>query len=108
LLCSSSAKPKLQAVVPMSVRTLGDAWRYGWTARAVCQFMEYGKRSDRRNLACRTVYELDLKTLIWTRGDRFPREELESRLRCPSCGQMQVQVLWDVPNQPRKNAATGE
>ena len=59
-------------------------------------------------LACRTVYELDLKTLIWTRGDRFPREELESRLRCPSCGQMQVQVLWDVPNQPRKNAATGE
>ena len=57
---------------------------HGWTARAVCQFMDYNnRRSERRNIACRTVYELDLKTLIWT--------------RCPSCGQMQVNVLWSVP-----------
>jgi hypothetical protein len=102
------AQSEIQAVVPMSVRTLGDAWRYGWTARAVCQFTEeeeYGKRSEHRNIACRTVYELDLKTLIWTRGDRYPREDLDSRLRCPSCGQRQVHVLWNVPNQPRRNAA---
>ena len=91
----------------MSVRTLGDAWRYGWTATAVCQFMAYGKRSEHRNISCRTVYELDLKTLIWTRGDRFPREELEGRLRCPRCGQMNVQIMWTVPNQPKRNAAGG-
>jgi hypothetical protein len=89
----------------MSVRTLGDAWRYGWTARAVCQHMSPGKRTERANISCRTSYDLDLQSLIWTRGERFPRDQLESRLRCPRCGQMRVQVLWDVPNQPKRNAA---
>lgn len=98
---------KFQAVAPMSVRTLGDVWRYGWKATAVCQFMEFGRRSERRNIACRTVYELDVKTLIWTRGERFPREKLDTRLRCPRCGQMSVQVMWTVPNQPKKDAASG-
>jgi hypothetical protein len=88
----------------MSVRTLGDAWRHGWKARAVCQFMTYGKRSERANIACRAAYELDLQTLVWTRGERFPREELESRLRCPKCGQMRVQVVWNIPNYPKRSA----
>lgn len=91
----------------MSVRTLGDAWRYGWTARAVCQFMSEGKRTERRNISCRTVYDLDLQSIIWTRGERFPRDQLESRLRCPRCGQMRVQIVWSVPNTPKRNVASG-
>jgi hypothetical protein len=89
----------------MGIHTLGDAWRHGWTARAVCQFMTYGTRSDRANIACRSVYDLDLQTLVWPRGERFPRDQLESRLRCPRCGQMRVQVVWTIPNQPKRNAA---
>jgi hypothetical protein len=92
----------------MSVRTLGDAWRYGWKARAVCQFMSYGKRSERRSIVCRASYELDLQTLVWTRGERFPREDLESRLRCPRCGQMRVQVVWSVPKMSKPRAAATE
>ncbi len=35
--------------------------------------------------------------LIWTRGERFPRDQLESRLRWPKCGQMNVHVMWRCP-----------
>jgi hypothetical protein len=90
----------------MSVRTLGDAWRHGWKARAICQFMMEGKRTERRNISCRATYDLDLQSLIWTRGERFPRDQLESRLRCPRCGQMKVQVVWSVPNTTKRHAAS--
>jgi hypothetical protein len=40
--------------------------------------------------------ELDLQTLIWTRGD-FPLTMLESRLKCPRCGSRRVRVAFTVP-----------
>jgi len=27
-----------------------------------------------------------MKTLVWTRGELFPLEQLESRLKCPRAG----------------------
>jgi hypothetical protein len=59
--------------------------------------MSAGKRTERRNISCPAVYDLDLQTLIWTRGERFPRDQLESRLRWPKCGQMNVHVMWRCP-----------
>jgi hypothetical protein len=40
----------------------------------------------------RCVYrkQLDLETLVCTRGPNFPLSRLESRLMCPSCGSRSV------------------
>jgi hypothetical protein len=39
--------------------------------------------------------ELDMETLVWTRGRGFPLSHLESRLRCPRCGSRYVVVLYE-------------
>ena len=44
--------------------------------------------------------ELDLHTLIWTRGGAFPLTSLEFRLKCPMCGSRRVSVIFDVPSEP--------
>ena len=36
--------------------------------------------------------ELDLLTLVWTRGRDFPLGMVESRLKCPRCGSRRVRV----------------
>jgi DNA-directed RNA polymerase subunit RPC12/RpoP len=41
--------------------------------------------------------ELDLKTLVWTRGREFPLTMLESRLKCPRCGSRRMRVALTVP-----------
>ena len=41
--------------------------------------------------------ELDMETLVWTRGRAFPLSRLESRLRCPRCGSRYVVVLYEPP-----------
>jgi DNA-directed RNA polymerase subunit RPC12/RpoP len=27
-----------------------------------------------------------MKSVVWTRGEQFPLDQLESRLKCPRCG----------------------
>jgi hypothetical protein len=39
-----------------------------------------------------------MKTLVWTRGEQFPLDQLESRLKCPRCWQRRVTVMFDIPN----------
>jgi hypothetical protein len=51
-------------------------------------------------LGCLGKAELDLHTLIWTRGAAFPLSSLESRLKCPLCGSRRVAVIFDVPTSP--------
>jgi hypothetical protein len=83
------------------LENLGQAWRAGWRITAHCLW--YGqpkRRSDRRIPWCDTVTELDVKTLVWTRGERFPLSELASRLKCPKCGFRNVRVLFNVPAEP--------
>jgi DNA-directed RNA polymerase subunit RPC12/RpoP len=41
---------------------------------------------------CSYRRELDMETLVWTRGRAFPLSRLESRLRCPRCGSRYVLV----------------
>jgi hypothetical protein len=41
--------------------------------------------------------ELDMETLVWTRGRAFPLSRLESRLRCPMCGSREVTLIFSVP-----------
>ena len=47
----------------------------------------------------RCVYrkQLDLETLVCTRGPNFPLSRLESRLMCPACGNRCVTVVFKPP-----------
>jgi hypothetical protein len=53
-----------------------------------------GTRSMRR---CVYRKQLDLETLVSTRGPNFPLSRLESRLMCPACGSRQVTVVFEPP-----------
>lgn len=79
----------------MSVETLGEAYSAGWGIKVRCA---YGKHDGMRTIReCVTGGELDLRTLVWTRGANYPIGRLESRLKCPSCGSRQVRVMFDIP-----------
>lgn len=49
---------------------------------------------------CVYLGELDLPTLIWTRGRDFPLAYLETRLKCPRCGSRRVRLAFIVPGEP--------
>jgi hypothetical protein len=50
--------------------------------------------------------ELDLKTLICTRGREFPLALLAGRLKCPRCGYRRVAVVFDPPAGSQRNYGT--
>lgn len=80
-----------------TITTLGEALDAGWGVRMRCL------RGDQRGIvkidACRYETALDLKSLVATRGRAFPLARLASRIRCPNCGDLGVQVAFDVPGQ---------
>lgn len=83
----------------MSVETLGEAFSLGWRVTARCA---WGRREAMKSVReCVYREELDLATLVWTRGAAFPLARLESRLKCPRCGSRRVVLIFDVPAQPR-------
>jgi hypothetical protein len=87
----------------MPVESLGEALSYGWRVTARCA---HGKQDGmHRHRACVYRAELDLETLVWTRGAAFPLSRLESRLKCPQCGSREVTLLFSIP--PHRNAAAG-
>jgi hypothetical protein len=81
--------------VLMEVETLGVARSLGWKVhmRRANGYRE-GTRSMRR---CVYRKQLDLETLVCTRGPNFPISRLESRLMCPSCGNRSVTVVCEPP-----------
>lgn len=79
----------------MAIETLGQAEGAGWRIIARCA---WGKRDAMKSIReCVYRAELDLDTLIWTRGRDFPLSWLETRLRCPRCGSRRVIVLFEPP-----------
>jgi hypothetical protein len=61
---------------------------------------------DDRTLTRPCVYreELDLRTLVWTRGCNFPLARLESRLMCPRLGGRRVVLVFQPPAPQRARA----
>jgi hypothetical protein len=51
---------------------------------------------------CTYRVELDVESLVWTRGRDFPINRLAERLRCPRCGSRYVRVLFDPPPASRR------
>jgi len=79
----------------MAVETLGDAFSAGWRIKIRCA---WGPRDGMKRVReCIFGGELDLQTLIWTRGSAFPLTMLENRLKCPRCGSRRVRVAFSVP-----------
>lgn len=68
----------------------------GWKVHMRCAggYRE-GTRSTRR---CVYRKQLDLETLVATRGPNFPLGRLETRLMCPSCGSRQITVVFEPPS----------
>lgn len=63
--------------------------------------MRVGPRDGMKRVReCVYGAELDLPTLVWTRGRDFPLARLESRLKCPRCGSRGVRLAFSVPSQP--------
>jgi len=81
----------------MAVETIGDAHAMGWCVTVRCNY-ERGDGPDYRpNRECNYRKDLDMETLVWTRGRDFPLSRLESRLRSPRCGSRNVVVLYHPP-----------
>jgi len=79
-------------------KTLGMAWLEGLQPHARCR---RGSRIGPVKVdRCGYDAALDLETLLWTRGARFPCWRLSTRLRCPRCGTMSIEVAW-LPGAPR-------
>jgi hypothetical protein len=81
----------------MLVETIGEAYALGWrvTVRCNCERDDGPRNPSRRE--CNYRKELDIETLVWTRGRAFPLSRLESRLRCPRCASRSVVVLYQPP-----------
>ncbi|HEY5305687.1 MAG TPA: hypothetical protein VIJ52_03335 [Pseudolabrys sp.] len=86
----------------MTVETIGDAYSASWRVRIRCN---WGKRDGMKSIRpCVEGADLDLQTLVWTRGRDFPLARLESRMKCPKCGSRRVVILFDVPKVPMRAA----
>jgi hypothetical protein len=91
--------------VLMEVETLGMARSLAWKVHMRCaNGYPEGTKSMRR---CVYRKQLDLETLVCTRGPNFPLSRLESRLMCPACGSRRVTVVFETAEQ-RAGALAGD
>jgi hypothetical protein len=82
----------------MPVETLGDAFSLGWRVTARCVRGREDGPSSKSSRECLYRRELDMETLVCTRGRGFPLSRLDSRLRCPRCGNRRMVVIFEPPS----------
>ena len=90
----------------MAIETLGEACSQGWRVTVRCAYGRSEGPRSQSSRECNYRKELDMETLVWTRGRAFPLSRLESRLRCPRCGSRYVVVLYE-PRNPSCSAGVG-
>jgi hypothetical protein len=79
----------------MPVETLKDALSAGWRVHAQC--IDGRVANDRSVAQCRYRAELDLESVVWTRGRSFPVSKLSERMMCPRCGNRRVTLIFEPP-----------
>jgi hypothetical protein len=80
----------------MQVETLGIARSLAWRVHMRCA---HGPRDGMKRVGeCVYRKQLDIDTLVCTRGPNFPLSRLESRLTCPGCGSRRVTVVFEPPS----------
>jgi hypothetical protein len=62
-----------------------------------CAYSRADTTHRKSSRECGYRKELDLETLVWTRGRAFPLSRLEARLRCPRCGSRDIVCLFEPP-----------
>jgi hypothetical protein len=87
----------------MGIETLGEAWNHSWRIHVRC--LHDGREGMKTKRECGYRKELDLETLVCTRGRSFPLARVAERLRCPRCGCRRVAVMFGPPDIPKANAA---
>ncbi|MGD9766604.1 MAG: hypothetical protein AB7U62_03090 [Pseudolabrys sp.] len=81
----------------MTVETLGEAWKLGWTCSAHCLWFSPTKGGQRMAPRCDKHFKLDMLTLVITRGRLFPLARMQDVMRCPRCGNMPMRVFFSPP-----------
>jgi hypothetical protein len=89
----------------MPVETLGEAFDRSWSVHMRC--LHDGKEGLKHRRDCNFRRELDLETLVCTRGRAFPIGRLAERLRCPRCGCRRVAVVFGSPGEAGALRARG-
>jgi DNA-directed RNA polymerase subunit RPC12/RpoP len=79
------------------METIGEALSLDWRAAARCVRGREDGAGSRSSRECTYRRELNLETLVCTRGRAFPLARLESRLRCPRCGNRRMVVMFEPP-----------
>jgi hypothetical protein len=76
-------------------QTLDYALKHRWRAVMRCA---QGKRRGMKSIrVCMFNCELEILTLVCTRGGAFPMDLLASRLRCPECRSPNVSLMFIPP-----------
>jgi hypothetical protein len=81
--------------VLVEIETLGIARSLGWRVHMRC--LDGHRESTKSVRRCVYRKQLDLDTLVCTRGPNFPLSRLESRLMRPACGNRSVTVVFEPP-----------
>ena len=80
----------------MAIETLGEAWNFSWRVYMRC-IRARNEAVKHQKHSCDFAAELDLETLVCTRGRAFPLSMLQTRLKCPRCGTSHISVLYQPP-----------
>ncbi|MGA2843221.1 MAG: hypothetical protein ABSG18_24335 [Steroidobacteraceae bacterium] len=79
----------------MPIETLKDALSAGWRVHARC--IDGRVDNTRSTAKCRYRAELDVETLVWTRGRNMSLAGLNGRMMCPRCGSRRVNLIFEPP-----------
>lgn len=81
----------------MTAATLGEALSQGWRIKVRCTRGREDEERRKSSRECRDRQELDVETLVCTRGRDFPLALLYNRLKCPRCGSRHIDVRYGPP-----------
>jgi hypothetical protein len=82
--------------VLMQVETLGEALTAGWRVHARC--LDGAVEYTRSKAKCHHQAELNLETLVRTRGRNMPLSGMRDRMMCPRCGNRRVNLIFEPPS----------
>jgi hypothetical protein len=86
----------------MPIETLGDAMTAGWRVHAKCIDGRVDQTHSTRK--CHYMRELNIETLVWTRGRKMPISDLKDRMMCPQCGGRRISIIFDPKPSVRAQA----
>jgi hypothetical protein len=88
-----TALHRCSLIVLMPIETLGDAMTAGWRVHAKCIDGRVDHTHSTRK--CHYMRELNLETLVWTRGGKMLLSDLKDRMMCPQGGGRRISIVYD-------------